>query len=98
MEWSTVHEIDNAGFHIWRGRTHDEEILCITEALIPAEGSAIQGAEYAYEDIDVEPMRTYWYKLEDVSFDGTSTFHGPVQAMAIEGACFVVTVGAKGNF
>ena len=24
---------------------------------------------------------TYWYKLEDVAFDGTRTMHGPISAM-----------------
>jgi hypothetical protein len=75
LEWETASEIDNAGFHLWRSETEDGEYVRITDSLIPAEGSPTLGVEYEYEDLDVEPGRTYYYKLEDIDTDGLNTFH-----------------------
>ena len=80
LEWETASEIDNAGFHLWRSETEDGEYVRITDSLIPAEGSPTSGAEYEYEDLDVEQGLTYFYELEDIDYDGLSTFHGPVSA------------------
>jgi hypothetical protein len=75
LAWETASEIDNAGFHLWRSETEDGEYVRITNSLIPAKGSPTSGARYEYEDFDVEPGRTYYYKLEDIDTDGVSTFH-----------------------
>lgn len=80
LEWETASEIDNAGFYLWRTETEYAEYVRITDYLIPAEGGPIQGATYAYEDFDVVPGLTYYYQLEDIDYDGVSTFHGPVSA------------------
>ena len=75
LTWETASEIDNAGFHLWRSETEDGQYVRITDSLIPAEGSPALGAEYEYEDFDVEPGKTYYYKLEDIDTDGVNTFH-----------------------
>jgi hypothetical protein len=87
LEWETACEIDNVGFHIWRTETEDTEYVSITDYLIPAEGGPTWGATYSYEDFDVVPGRTYYYKLEDIDYAGVSTFHGPVSAW-VGVACF----------
>jgi parallel beta-helix repeat protein len=75
LTWHTASEIDTAGFHLWRSETEDGEYVRITDSLIPAEGNPTSGARYEYEDLDVEPGRTYYYKLEDINTDGVHTFH-----------------------
>ena len=80
LEWETASEIDNAGFHLWRNETGDGEYTRLTDYLIPAQGGATWGAAYSYEDYDVEPGQTYYYKLEDIDYAGISGFHGPVSA------------------
>jgi hypothetical protein len=52
----------------------------INASLIPAEGSATQGASYQFIDKNVKNRTTYYYKLEDIDLNGTSTMHGPVSA------------------
>ena len=52
----------------------------INDSLIPAQGSATQGAAYEFVDKDVKLWKTYFYKLEDIDFNGVSTMHGPVSA------------------
>ncbi|MEA1867152.1 MAG: hypothetical protein U9N19_03485 [Thermodesulfobacteriota bacterium] len=80
LEWKTASEIDNAGFYLWRTDTKDAEYNRITNYLIQAEGCPTQGAEYSYKDFDVAPGLTYYYQLEDIDYDGFSTFHGPASA------------------
>ncbi len=76
----TESEIDNAGFNIYRSETEDGEYIKINDSLIPAQGSSTQGASYEFTDTDVKNRKTYYYKLEDIDLNGTSTMHGPVSA------------------
>ena len=82
IAWETASEIDNAGFHIWRGKKTGGFYARITDAMIPAEGAASWGAEYTYEDWDVEPGMTYFYQLEDIDTAGRRNFHGTASAWA----------------
>ena len=91
LEWETASEINNAGFHLWRSEAQDGEYLRITEDLIPADGGPTWGAEYEYEDFDAEPGFTYYYKLEDIDYSGTSTFHGPVSATVSDEAILLLS-------
>jgi len=80
LTWSTASEIDNAGFNLYRSETEDGEYTKINDALIQAEGSSTQGASYEYTDTGLRNGKTYYYKLEDIDLNGTSTMHGPLSA------------------
>ena len=62
-----------------RAERLDAQWVPITENLIPAEGSASEGATYELDDVDVTQGTVYEYRLEDVDLYGESEFHGPVQ-------------------
>ena len=80
IQWGTASEVDTEGFNILRSTEEDGEYAQINEAIIPAEGGLLSGADYEYVDNDVENGTTYWYKLEDVNIHGNGTLHGPVAA------------------
>ena len=80
LQWSTESEIDNAGFNPYRSESENGEYFEINDSLIPAQGSSTQGASYEFIDNDVQNRKTYYYKLEDICLNGTSTMHGPVSA------------------
>jgi len=80
LKWQTASEIDNAGFNIYRSEAEDGEYTTMNAALIPASGSATQGANYTFTDTNVQNRKTYYYKLEDIDLSGKSTLHGPVSA------------------
>lgn len=82
VEWETAAEIDNAGFHVWRSEAEDGSYSRLTDTIIPAEGGATWGARYNYEDEVTYPGRTYFYKLQDIDFQGHTMMHGPVWATA----------------
>ena len=91
ITWETASEIDNAGFHLWRSDAENGEYLRITEDLIPADGGPTWGASYTYEDFDVKPNLTYYYKLEDIAYNGVSAFHGPVSATLSDDAILLLS-------
>ncbi len=78
LQWMTESEKDNAGFNIYRAETKYGTYVKINNSLIPAQGSATQGAMYEFVDTNVKNRKTYWYKLEDVDLNGVATLHGPV--------------------
>jgi len=80
LKWTTESEIDNAGFNLYRAESEKGEYAKINSSLIPADGTATSGATYHYIDNEVRNRKTYYYKLEDIDLNGTSTMHGPVSA------------------
>ena len=79
LQWKTESEKDNAGFNIYRAEAEGGEYIKINDALIPAKGTATQGAGYEFIDKNVRNRKTYWYKLEDIDINGVSTLHGPIK-------------------
>ena len=77
LQWRTESEVENAGFNVWRA----EGFKKVNPAMLPARGSATEGSEYEYLDLDVFNLKPYFYLLEDVDNYGISTFHGPVKAV-----------------
>jgi len=80
VEWTTESEVNTAGFHLYRSESPDGPFERVTQELIPASPDPILGGHYVYTDTDVLPGQVYYYQLEDVEFDGTSTRHGPIEA------------------
>jgi hypothetical protein len=79
IAWKTETEIDNAGFNIYRAEAENGAYVKINESLIPAGGSAAQGAAYSFMDDTVKIWKTYYYKLEDIDLNGSSAMHGPIK-------------------
>ena len=84
LEWETGYEVDNLGFHVYR-EVGGERIpltpsLIAGTGLLAERGMAVASAQaYAWWDLEVTAATdgiAYW--LEDVDFDGMSTWHGPV--------------------
>jgi|GEM_PF-1617874 len=80
LSWTTLSEIDTAGFNLWRSNKESGEYTKINAAIIPSEGGATLKAEYSYVDTTAAPGITYFYRLEDIDTHGVSNFHGPVSA------------------
>jgi hypothetical protein len=80
LQWSTESETDNAGFNLYRSESADGDYAKINASMIPANGTSTEGASYEFVDTAVKNRKTYYYKLEDIDINGTSTMHGPVSA------------------
>lgn len=82
VDWSTESEVNLAGFNLYRSDDPQGPYLKVNDALIPASRDPVTGGSYAYTDTTVAAAVTYYYKLEDVELDGSSTMHGPIEAVA----------------
>ncbi len=82
LEWRTGSELDNLGFHLYRGPSADGPWTRLTSSLIPGLGSSPLGQAYSWLDSGLVERERYYYRLEDVDTASVSTFHGPVSPPA----------------
>ena len=82
VEWTTESEVNTAGFNVYRSESAEGPYNKINHQLIPASPDPILGGHYVYTDTNVVAGQTYYYKLEDVELDGTTTLHGPIEVVA----------------
>ena len=80
LKWVTESERDNLGFYIYRSLSEKRDYQQITSEPIPGAGNSAYRNEYEYLDKGLTNGVTYWYKLEDVDYDGNTSTHGPVSA------------------
>jgi hypothetical protein len=85
VEWTTESEVDTAGFNLYRSESPDGPYVKVNAALIPGSSDPLLGGKYVYTDTNVVAGHTYYYKLEDVELDGTTTLHGPIEVVAEAG-------------
>ena len=85
LSWQTGSELDNLGFHLYRGPSADGPWTRLTASLVPGLGSSPLGQAYVWRDGGLVNGQRYYYRLEDVDTSTKSTFHGPVSAVP-EGA------------
>ncbi len=82
VEWSTATEINTAGFNVLRSTQPEGPFVKVNGNLIPASTDPLAGGKHKYEDADVTPGQTYFYKLEDVELGGAKQQHGPIRITA----------------
>jgi hypothetical protein len=79
VEWTTATELNTAGFNVYRSERAEGPYVRINPQLIPASDRPLVGGKYKYEDANVVAGKTYYYQLEDLTLNGTSTQHEPVE-------------------
>ncbi len=82
LYWTTLLEIDNAGFRVLRHDLVKGEIVELTEGLIPAAGDLFEGASYEFTDGTAVNGVLYEYVLVDVELSGKETWHRGTLAVA----------------
>ncbi|MBN1559563.1 Ig-like domain-containing protein [candidate division KSB1 bacterium] len=78
LEWETAREYGNSGFNVLRSLKEEGDYVKVNEKIIPSS----QNGRYEYVDSDIAAGRTYYYKLENISVDGSKALFGPVTAEA----------------
>jgi hypothetical protein len=73
LRWKTDSENDCAGFNLYRLEEKGGKAVKLNAALIPAQGSATQGAAYKFSDAGVTKRKTYYYRLESIGINGAAT-------------------------
>ncbi|MFZ9794492.1 MAG: hypothetical protein ACO3F3_19370, partial [Gemmataceae bacterium] len=77
LDWSTATETNNAGFHLQRS---ENGLDFFNIQWIPGNGTTNALSQYAYLDHSVEKEVTYYYRLHQIEFDGSSHFSDVVSA------------------
>jgi TRAP-type C4-dicarboxylate transport system permease small subunit len=85
VEWSTASEIGTAGFNLYRSFSVEGPYEKVNEYLIPASPDPLTGGSYSYIDHDVLPGIMYYYELEDVEFNGSTSRSAPIEVRAKSG-------------
>lgn len=71
IKWRTESELNNAGFNILRSESREGDFQVINvKGIIPGNGTSSEQHLYAYRDTTAKPNVIYYYRIEDVSFDG----------------------------
>jgi hypothetical protein len=78
LSWSTASEQDNYGFNVYRSGAENGIYEKVNSALIPGHGTSATTHAYVFADYEVSKGGTYYYKIEDVGVDGSSSLHGPI--------------------
>jgi hypothetical protein len=73
LRWVTESEVDNLQFNLYRSVSAESSYERI--AVITGRGNSSERKEYQWRDNSVEPNRTYWYRISDVSIKGEDVFH-----------------------
>ncbi len=73
IRWSTESEQETAGFHVTRSESESGPFSRINQTLIPAKGSPTHGAAYEFMDRDVVAGTLYFYQLEEVELDSSTS-------------------------
>ena len=83
LEWRTASELDNLGFHVYRGLSEGGPWTRLTTGLVPGLGSSAVGRAYSYRDSGLANGTRYFYRLEDVDASSKTASHGPVSAVPL---------------
>ena len=70
IRWTTESEVDNAGFNIYRSTTRDGPFKKVNPQLILGAGTTGERTTYMWKDATAKSDALYYYRIEDVSFDG----------------------------
>jgi len=101
LNWTTSTESNNKGFEVQRsiGNTNDFKTIGFVGTRAK-DGNSQTEINYSFEDTDVKPGQTHFYRLNQIDFDGKSAF-SPVKSIkpgSIESNLNVYPNPSKGSF
>ena len=85
VRWSTASELNTAGFNVLRGDTSDGPFTRVNPELIPAANDPLVGGSYIFTDTGVSFSQTYYYRIEEVEFGGSTSLQPDLGTATPEG-------------
>ncbi len=86
LRWSTASEVDNFGYHVYRGESEDGPFERLTADPLLGAGTTDEPSHYEFVDDTVEPGVTYWYYVESISKRGKRKRFTPIFRKRPKGA------------
>lgn len=85
LEWTTVSEVNNFGFHVQRKAPGQGSFTTIAGSFVPGHGTTIVPQNYSYDD-HTAPPGTWHYRLEQIDLDGSMNYSDPVEVDVLTSA------------
>lgn len=82
VRWETHSETGCSGFHVWRSAERNDGYIRLTTRLIAGQGCSASKQAYEFIDRNAEKEIWYWYRVEELSTTGESTFYDPIRAQS----------------
>lgn len=76
--WTTDMERFTQGYNLYRSTTKSALGERLNTTMIPKNGGNGAGS-YLFNDSNVQPTLTYFYTVEEIALNGSTTLHGPTQ-------------------
>jgi hypothetical protein len=70
VKWRTESELNNLGFDVYRSESLDGTFAKVSQTYIPGAGTDGTPHSYRFIDENVEVGKTYYYYIEDISYNG----------------------------
>lgn len=80
IQWTTVSEVNILGFYVQRSLQEDSGYETVSP-YIPHEGTTNSGADYEYVDTGLTNGTPYYYRLQVVNLNVTSTYTGAIMVI-----------------
>ena len=80
LGWQTASETSNLGFHVYRSSSQEGKYSRITLEMIAGSGTDAGDQLYEFVDETAEAGTTYWYRIQDIAFDGNAQLSEPIEA------------------
>lgn len=89
LAWETAQEQNNRGFNVERSRDGKHfDVL----GFVAGHGASLQSSSYEFADRQIEPDVTFYYRLQQVDYDGTATYSPVVTVRAASKAGALATL------
>jgi hypothetical protein len=85
VAWITASELNTAGFNVLRGNTPNGPFTRVNPELIPAANDPLVGGSYIFTDTNVSFGQTYYYRIEEVEFSGSTSQQPDMDTATPEG-------------
>ncbi len=96
LKWTTVTEINNIGFNIYRNNDYFGEFQRITDTMIPGAGTSYVKHDYEYSDTGLVNGLPVFYRLATVDGDGELSWSPIVSAVPnVHGIKTILNTGSS---
>ena len=82
LNWQTASETSNLGFNIYRAENASGPFEKINDTMIQGAGNSSSENNYKFIDAKVKSGKVYYYKLEDITFEGLASSHETLEIHA----------------
>lgn len=78
IRWATASEQENFGYDVYRAEHPEGPFERINVEVIEGGGTVDDTRRYEFEDLTIDPRKTYYYYVESISFSGVREAFTPV--------------------